>query len=194
MEIEATVCPGRGNVRVTGIVEEEEIGGNGHTMRRKSTAFSSAQNVTTVLREMGYMPRDRDVHINFPGGMPVDGPSAGVAMAVVAVSALTGRPVDAGSAITGEISVQGYVKPVGGVPEKIEAARRAGLARVLVPRDNYLERFARAGIAVVPVDTVAQALDALLLPSDVREEKQTQGTLPAAPMAAVARSMERTGA
>ena len=194
MEIEATVCPGRGDVRVTGIVEEEEIGGNGHTMRRKSTAFSSAQNVTTVLREMGYMPRDRDVHINFPGGMPVDGPSAGVAMAVVAVSALTGRPVDAGSAITGEISVQGYVKPVGGVPEKIEAARRAGLARVLVPRDNYLERFARAGIAVVPVDTAAQALDALLLPSDAREEKQTQGTLQPAPMAAVARGMERTRA
>ena len=60
----------------------------------------------------------------------------GVAMAVAAISALTGRPVDGATAVTGEIGVQGLVRPVGGVPAKVEAARRAGLSRVILPREN----------------------------------------------------------
>ena len=127
MEIEAVSLPGSGEVTVTGIVEEEEMGEEGRRMRRKSTARASAENVRTLLREIGFDLGQRDLHINFPGGAPVDGPSAGVAMAVVAVSALTGQPVDGTAACTGEISVQGRVKAVGGVPAKVEAARRAGL-------------------------------------------------------------------
>jgi len=71
----------------------------------------------------------------------VDGPSAGAAMALVTLSAITGRAVDGTVAVTGEISVRGRIKPVGGVPSKVEAAQRAGLNRVLVPRENYLEQF-----------------------------------------------------
>ena len=89
MEIEAVSLPGSGEVTVTGIVEEEEMGEEGRRMRRKSTARASAENVRTLLREIGFDLGQRDLHINFPGGAPVDGPSAGVAMAVVAVSALT---------------------------------------------------------------------------------------------------------
>lgn len=170
MEIEAVARPGQGKIVVTGIVEEEEIGGNGHAMRRKSTARAAADNVMTLLSRLGYADRRTDVHINFPGGAPVDGPSAGVAMAVVAVSALTGRAVDGTAAVTGEIGVQGHVKPVGGVPEKIEAARRAGLSRVLVPRENDMERFREAGIQVIPIDTLEQALDQLLLPAPVGKQ------------------------
>jgi len=91
-------------------------------------------------------------------------------MAAAAVSALTGRPVDGSAAATGEISVQGLVKPVGGVPEKIAAARRGGLKRVIVPRENGMDRFREAGIQVILVDTVQDALDALLLPQAVRED------------------------
>ena len=119
MEIEAVAGPGTGRVRVTGIVEEEELGGGTHTMRRKSTAHASAENVITLLRRLGYADERTDLHINFPGGAPVDGPSAGVAMAVAAVSALTGQPVDGSAAVSGEISVQGNVLPVGGVPAKV---------------------------------------------------------------------------
>lgn len=163
MEIEAVRHPGSGQVHLTGIVEEEEMGGTGHVLRRKSNAHASGRNVETLLKKMGYLTDGEDVHINFPGGMPVDGPSAGVAMLAAAASCLKGIPVDGGAAVTGEVSVQGLVMPVGGVPRKVEAAKRAGLQRVFIPRANYMERFDRAGIEVIPVDHVQQVLDQLLL-------------------------------
>lgn len=184
MEIEAAVYPGTGKVLVTGIVEEEDIEGGGHTMRRKSMAHASAENVGTLLRRMGYLNGETDVHINFPGGAPVDGPSAGAAMTVAAVSALTGRPVDGSAAVTGEISVQGQILPVGGVPAKAEAARRAGLSRVLTPRENAMERFRHADIRVVLVDTVQQVLSLMLLPSAISEEKADAATVTNRPLAA----------
>lgn len=158
MAIEAVAMRGEGNVTVTGIVEEEELGDAGHRLRRKSMARGSAENVVTLLKRMGYDVDGHDIHINFPGGTPVDGPSAGVAMAVAACSALTGCPVDGGTALTGEVSVRGEVRPVGGVPSKVEAARRAGLRRVLVPRENYMQRFVGDGIEVMPIDTLEEAL------------------------------------
>jgi Lon-like ATP-dependent protease len=91
-------------------------------------------------------------------------------MTVAAVSALTGRPVDGSAAVTGEISVQGKVLPVGGVPAKAEAARRSGLARVLAPRENAMERFRHADIQMVLVDTVQQVLSLMLLPAAATEE------------------------
>ena len=184
MEIEAAVCPGTGKVLATGIVEEEDIGNGGRTMRRKSTAHASAENVSTLLRRLGYLDGSTDVHINFPGGAPVDGPSAGVAMTVAAVSALTGRPVDGSTAVTGEISVQGRVLPVGGVPAKVEAARRAGLSRALAPRENAMERFRHADIQVVLVDTVQQVLSLMLLPAVLTEESADAARLPQRPLAA----------
>ena len=184
MEIEAAVEPGTGEVIVTGIVEEEDLGEAGHTLRRKSMANASVKNVKSLLRRLGYLDQATDVHINFPGGMPVDGPSAGAAMAVAAVSALTGRPVDGSSAITGEISVQGRVLPVGGVPAKAEAARRAGLARVLVPRENAMERFRDAGIQVLLIDTLQDALDRLLYPLSAAETEADAPLSAKAPLSA----------
>ena len=118
MEIEAVALPGNGRLTITGIAEEEEIGSENRKIKRKSTARGSLENVMTLLHAMGYPTQEFDLHINFPGGTPVDGPSAGVAMAVVAASAITGRPVDGRIAVTGEVSVRGLVKPVGGVPGK----------------------------------------------------------------------------
>lgn len=184
MEIEAVAAEGSGRVRITGIVEEEDLGSGNRTMRRKSTAHASAENVITLLRRLGYADERTDLHINFPGGMPVDGPSAGVAMAVAAVSALTGQPVDGGTAITGEISVQGNVLPVGGVPAKVDAARLAGLNRVLVPRDNALERFHSAGIQVMLIDTLQDALREMLLPVQEAEQPGETPLPPAKPLAA----------
>lgn len=175
MDIEAVAIPGSGKITVTGIVEEEEMGQEGHRMRRKSTARASAENVLTLLRRMGYEVEDYDLHINFPGGTPVDGPSAGIAMAVAAVSALTGRPVDGGTAITGEISVHGRAMPVGGVPAKVEAAHRAGLRRVLIPKQNSLERFSDTGIEVVCIETLEQALNLALTGGERRNVPETRG-------------------
>ena len=174
MDIEAVAVAGSGRIVVTGIAEEEEIGTPGHLIRRKSTARGSAENVQTLLRRMRYDVDSVDLHVNFPGGAPVDGPSAGVAMAVAAVSALLGRPVDGATAVTGEISVRGDVKPVGGVPSKVEAAKRAGLRRVFVPADNYLERFSKIGIEVIPIKTLDDALNAMLV--DVPQTQDSQST------------------
>lgn len=162
MEIEAVAGTGTGAITVTGIIEEEEMGQEGHRMRRKSTARASCENVMTLLKNLGFASDDTDLHINFPGGAPVDGPSAGVAMAVVAISAITGRAVNGSMAVTGEVSVLGQVKAVGGVPDKVEAAKRAGLQTVVVPRENYLEEFETAGIEVIPVDTLMEAMQLLL--------------------------------
>lgn len=187
MEIEAVAQPGDGKLTITGIVEEEEIGSEGRKIKRKSTARGSLENVMTLLQSMGYRTQDYDLHINFPGGTPVDGPSAGVAMAVVAASAMTGRPVDGHVAVTGEVSVRGLVKPVGGVPGKVEAAEHAGLTTVLIPFDNQLERFEHTTIEVKPIRTLTEALERMLLPAEaevVPAAVNAPSGLPAAVLAA----------
>ena len=161
LDIEAVALPGSGRIQVTGIIEEEELGSGAHRLRRRSTARASADNIGTLLRSMGLDLSARDVHINFPGGMPVDGPSAGVAMAAAAYSALTGCPLDARTAVTGEITVRGEVRAVGGVPDKINAAIKAGMRRVIVPRENYLERYRQLPVSVTPVDSFRDALSFL---------------------------------
>ncbi len=188
LDIEAVATPGSGRVTVTGIVEEEEMGQDGHRMRRKSTARGSADNVKTLLVEMGYPLGDHDLHINFPGGAPVDGPSAGAAMAVVAISALTGRRIDGSAAVTGEISVQGKIKAVGGVPAKVEAARQAGLTRVFVPAENGVEIQHCEGVEICCVSELQELLERLLL-----SESQDEAT-PALPpeMPLVAQGAEST--
>lgn len=150
---------GNGAVTVTGVVEEEEMGGPGHTIRRKSMAKGSVENVLTVLKHyLDSDSRDYDIHVNFPGGVPVDGPSAGVAIATAVYSAFTGRVVDNRVAMTGEVSIRGYVKPVGGVVAKVEAARQAGCTRVLIPRENWQEGFKDLpGMTVIPVEHLDEA-------------------------------------
>ena len=127
IEVEAAaipVEPGTGRIVVTGIMEEEEMGGYGRTMRRKSMAKSSMENVITVLRQNFHLrPQDYDIHVNFPGSIPVDGPSAGIAVVTAIYSAITGRKVNNAVAMTGEVSIRGLVKPVGGIVPKLEAAR-----------------------------------------------------------------------
>ena len=168
MEIEAVAPARTGKITITGIVEEEEMGADARRIKRKSTARSSWENVMTLLHSMGYETDTHDIHINFPGGTPVDGPSAGVAMAVAAASALTGLPVDGHVAVTGEVSVRGLVKPVGGVPSKVEAAEHAGISTVLIPFDNLMERFEHTTIQVIPIKTLQEALDRMLLPVSSR--------------------------
>ncbi|REK68064.1 MAG: ATP-dependent protease LonB [Cohnella sp.] len=158
LEIEVTAIPaasGKGQFTITGVVDEEELGGGQRTLRRKSMAKGSVENVFTVLRKIGLRPENFDLHINFPGGTPVDGPSAGVAMAVAIASAMTNRPVDNKLAMTGEVSIHGRVKPVGGVLAKVEAAFQAGAEKVIIPKENWQAIFeGLQGVEVIPVETV----------------------------------------
>lgn len=161
----------RGQVLVTGVIEEEEMGGAAHRVRRKSMAKGSVDNVITVLRRyLGVDPRDYDIHVNFPGGVPVDGPSAGIAVATAIYSSLTGLPVDNRVAMTGELSIRGQVKPVGGITAKIEAARWAGAERILIPKENWQEMMrVEGGPEIIPIDNLAEVLRLTLL-LDAAEE------------------------
>jgi Lon-like ATP-dependent protease len=168
LEIEVTAIPvaaGPGRVLITGIAEEEEMGGGARKIRRKSMAKGSVDNVMTVLRNTGVRPDDYDLHINFPGGVPVDGPSAGIAMATAIYSAIKGSPVDHRLAMTGELSIHGKVKPVGGVVAKINAAKQAGCKKVLIPQENWQAIFAEMdGIRVIPVEQLDEVLAESLVP------------------------------
>ncbi|SHE52489.1 ATP-dependent protease LonB [Desulforamulus putei] len=178
-EVEATVIPaaeGAGKITVTGVVEEEEIGGSGKRIRRKSMARSSVENVVTVLRRvMDVDPRNYDIHVNFLGSGLVDGPSAGVTIATAIYSAIKGIPVDNTVAMTGEISIRGLVKPVGGIVAKVEAARQAGVKKVFIPEENYQEIFKNMeDITVVAVETLDEVIKGALIGQSLAEEPKWQ--------------------
>lgn len=159
IEVSAIVArQGKGVYTITGVVDEEELGGgSSRTLRRKSMAKGSIENVLTVLRRMGMKPENYDLHINFPGGTPIDGPSAGIAMATAIASAIKCEPVGNKLAMTGEVGIHGNVKPVGGVLAKVEAAFQSGADTVIIPRENWQAIFADLqGVQVIPVDHVEE--------------------------------------
>jgi len=153
LEIEAVAFPAREEGK--GVIRFNETAG--------SMARDSVFNAAAVFRLLtGEDLGDYDLHVNVVGGANIDGPSAGLAILAAIVSAVQGKPLRQDVAVTGEISIQGKVKPVGGVLEKIYGAKQAGMGAVLLPRDNYLEvKGAIKGIELIPVATVAEALDYL---------------------------------
>jgi ATP-dependent Lon protease len=166
LEIEVTVIPAKdkGTINITGIVDEESIGGQGKSIRRKSMARGSIENVITVLRSMGVPAGDFDIHVNFPGGVPIDGPSAGIAMATGIYSAIYKVPIDNKVAMTGEISIHGNVKPIGGVYPKVKAAQKAGATTVIIPEENMQSILNEIkGIRIVPVTHLSEVFDIALV-------------------------------
>ncbi len=182
--VEAAQMPGKGNFTLTGLV--------GDVMRE------SAQAALSLVRSRAQswnIPSDRlqkvDIHIHVPaGGIPKDGPSAGVAMLTALVSLLSGKPADPAVAMTGEITLRGQVLPVGGIKEKVLAAHRAGVKTVVVPARN------RADLQEVPPD-VRQELN-FVFASRVEEVlvaalKSARRPAKRRPADASARATRRTG-
>ena len=164
MEIEATakrVNHRVGTLKVSGIVEEEEISNSNRKIKRKSTAYSSIQNVLTVLNNIFSLECENyDIHINIPGGMPVDGPSAGITIATAIYSAINKVKINNKLAMTGEISLLGEVKPIGGVNAKIYAARKAGANKVIIPIENWRDSFKDIdGISVIAVNNLKEVIN-----------------------------------
>ena len=130
IEIESTVFPAK--KKGHGTIKFNDTAG--------SMAKDSVFNAASVIRKITNMDiNDYDIHVNVIGGGKIDGPSAGAAITVCIISALTDRPIRQDIAITGEISLRGNVKPVGGIFEKIYGARRKGIKLVAVPKDNEKE-------------------------------------------------------
>lgn len=158
MTIESTAEPaeyGKGKVVCTGIVEKETVRQGSRSFTRMSTAKSAVDNVMTVLKNHFFIDvQNYNIHINFTGGIPVDGPSAGVAILCSVYSAVTGKSVDNTIAFTGEISIKGDIKPVGGVAQKIAAAKKAGASKVFIPSENMQTSFADFDMDIVPVNCI----------------------------------------
>ncbi|WP_202080253.1 ATP-dependent protease LonB [Caldalkalibacillus salinus] len=168
LEIEVTANPakekGKGTINITGVVDEETMGSSSRSVTRKSMAKGSIENVLTVLRRTDIDAYSYDLHVNFPGGTPIDGPSAGITMATAVYSAIKNLPVDNKLAMTGEISIHGKVKPIGGVVAKVEAAIQAGATRVIVPKENYQAIFKEMNqIEVIPVEDLKEVFKLALL-------------------------------
>ncbi|NLY90385.1 MAG: ATP-dependent protease LonB [Firmicutes bacterium] len=176
VELEATAIPvaeGKGRVITTGVIDEEEMGEYGRTIRRKSMARGSVENVLTVLKKyFGIDCANYDLHINFPGGIPLDGPSAGIALVTVVYSAITGVPVDNLTAMTGEVSILGAVMPVGGIVPKIRAAKEAGAKRVLIPAENWQDSFGEEmEIQIIPVRRIEEVIRLTLCPEPAGDQE-----------------------
>ncbi|MBS4216977.1 ATP-dependent protease LonB [Bacillus sp. FJAT-49711] len=165
LDIEVTVFPSdNGTININGIIEEESINGQGKSVKRKSMARGSVENVITVLKTMGVPANQYDIHINFPGGVPIDGPSAGIAMAVGIYSAIYKIPVKNTIAMTGELGLHGDVKPVGGVFSKVKAAKSAGAKAVIIPADNNQSSLKEIeDITIIPVKKLETVLEEALL-------------------------------
>ncbi|MBV9490506.1 MAG: endopeptidase La [Verrucomicrobia bacterium] len=160
--VEATCYPGKGNLLLTGQV--------GDVMRESmQAAYSLVRSRAERLNIDPSLFATNDVHIHVPGGaVPKDGPSAGVAITTAIASLFSGRPVRSDVAMTGEITLRGAVLPIGGLKEKSLAALRAGITRVLMPRQNEkdLEDVpgeARKRLEFQPVSTIDEVLAAALM-------------------------------
>ncbi len=183
----------KGTIKVTGIVEEEEMSGHGHKLRRSSSAKASVENALTVLKRfMQIDTKEYDIHLNFPGGIPIDGPSAGIAVAIAIYSAVMNIPVSSDLAMTGELSIRGYVKPVGGVAAKVEAAKLAGIKRVIVPKENWQETFADSGIEVIPVADISQVISHTFSSEITGQSEEMKLEKPIAPILVASPAAEKS--
>ena len=162
LTIEAVMVPGKGKMIITGKL--------GEVMQESIQAARSF--VQSRSQEFGVKPtifEKRDIHVHVPeGATPKDGPSAGVGMVTSIVSMLTGIPVSRDVAMTGEITLRGRVLPIGGLKEKLLAALRGGITRVLVPKENEkdladIPENIKRSLEIVPVTSVEEVLEYALV-------------------------------
>ena len=130
LQVEVNCMPGKGNFKLTGQI--------GDVMKESAqTAISYIRSIAEAWKIDKNFFQEHDIHIHIPeGAVPKDGPSAGITMATAILSAITGIPVHADTAMTGEITLRGRVLPIGGLKEKLLAAKNAGMRVVLVPEKN----------------------------------------------------------
>jgi ATP-dependent Lon protease len=175
--VEATGMPGSGGLILTGQL--------GDVMRESALAAMSF--IRSRAADLGIAPRrfaESDIHVHVPAGaIPKDGPSAGITIAAAITSFLTGRACRPDTAMTGEITLRGKVLPIGGLKEKLLAARRAGITRVIYPAGNQKDLHdvpseVIDGLTLQPARTVDEALQAALLPGPGPAQRRAAGARP----------------
>lgn len=170
LQIEVNVMPGKGELELTGQM--------GDVMKESAmTGLSYVRSVNQEYNISAKTYKENDFHIHIPeGAVPKDGPSAGITMATALLSAITGMPVHADIAMTGEITLRGRVLPVGGLKEKILAAKTAGIKKVLVPSQNKkdIEEISteiKSGMEICFVERMEEVLEHALVRGERKEEK-----------------------
>ena len=168
--IETTVVPGNGKLVLTGQM--------GDVMQESAKAgLSYIRSVSKKLKIDEDFYKKYDLHVHIPeGAIPKDGPSAGVTMCTAIISTLTGIPVRKDIAMTGEITLRGKVLPVGGIREKVMAAHRAGIRKVLLPAENDVDiqdipEVVRNDMEFVLLRNVDDALKEVLVKDKKNEDK-----------------------
>ena len=163
LQIEVNIMPGEGEVLLTGQM--------GDVMKESArTGISYIRSVSKEHKIDEHFFKEHDVHIHIPeGAVPQDGPSAGITMATAMMSAITGRKARADLAMTGEITLRGRVLPIGGLKEKLLAAKNAGIKMVLVPKENEsdveeLSHEITRGLKIIPVSHMDEVLKLALAP------------------------------
>ncbi len=172
LKIETVNMPGKGRMQITGKL--------GDVMQESVKAAKSF--VRSKSLEYGIIPplfEKKDFHIHVPeGATPKDGPSAGVGMVTSIVSSITNNPIDREIAMTGEVTITGQVLQIGGLKEKLLAAHRAGIKRVVIPKDNEkdlidIPKKVREDIKIIPVSTVDEVLK-LALKNELKRVEWTE--------------------
>jgi ATP-dependent Lon protease len=176
LTIEGVMMPGKGRMTVTGNLRDV----------MKESISAAASYVRSRAVDFGIEPPlfdKRDIHVHVPeGATPKDGPSAGIAMVTTIVSVLTGIPVRKDIAMTGEVTLRGRVLPIGGLKEKLLAALRGGIKKVLIPEENAKDLAeipdnVKNNLEIVPVSRVGEVLKHAL----VRQPEPIEWTEPEAP-------------
>ncbi|MDX7953239.1 endopeptidase La [Lichenihabitans sp. Uapishka_5] len=186
LTIEGVMMPGKGKMTVTGNLKDvmkESISAAASYVRSRSVDFG----IAPVLFDK------RDIHVHVPeGATPKDGPSAGIAMATVITSVFTGIPIRRDIAMTGEVTLRGRVLPIGGLKEKLLAALRGGLKKVLIPEDNAkdlvdIPASVKNALEIVPVARMDDVLKHALVrqPEAIAWEEDLRAVTPKAAVAPV---------
>ena len=162
LQIEVNVMPGKGEIMLTGQL--------GDVMKESARAgISYIRSVSKKYAIAEDFFEKHDIHVHIPeGAVPKDGPSAGITMATAMLSAVTGKKVRADLAMTGEITLRGRVLPIGGLKEKLLAAKNAGIQTVLIPKENTadveeLSSEITKGLEIIPVETMEEVLKKALI-------------------------------
>ena len=192
LTIEAVMMPGKGRMTVTGNLRDV----------MKESISAAASYVRSRAIDFGIEPpqfEKRDIHVHVPeGATPKDGPSAGVAMVTAIVSVMTGIPVKKDVAMTGEITLRGRILPIGGLKEKLLAALRGGIKKVLIPEENAkdLSEIAdviKGGLEIIPVKRMDEVLAHALTRKPVPIEWDEEAAKPAAAEPVVADEDDASG-
>ena len=158
LEIEVNIMPGKGELKLTGKL--------GDVMKESAVAaISCVRSLSSAYQIDKNFFSEHDIHIHIPeGAVPKDGPSAGITMATAVLSAVTKKPIRADVAMTGEITLRGRVLPIGGLKEKLLAAKTAGMKTVCIPIKNVkdLEEISSEitkSMEIIPVEKIEQVLE-----------------------------------